>query len=834
MRFRTVPGIWLLVWLCCSPLPLAAQCAGDCNGDGRITVDEIIAAVTAALTGGLSCQGVDRDNSGAITVDELLSTVSLALNGCLAEITAAPALTSSFPASSATGVSPFEWLRLEFASDIDPRATGGFRLTCDGTYRPAGVYLDGSRSIIVNPDRELPSASDCVLQWTGPDGEASIPFATLTAGEPGEVFYDRTDHRRTSPFPDDFWLAPDPAKPNGVRFAFPVPEGPGDLRGIFRALLNDTRDLDGFSPIGHLVVELSEAPLASSLPRTSAESLDPRASVGLFDVTDGSPTYGHRIPFRIDVRDDRNVAGIRSHTLLIFPSIPLEPGGQYGLVVTRRVRIDERRSFGPSDFLRRVLSPPEDDEDPAILRARELAEPVITAVRAGGLPLQADDVALVVRLTVRTTDDIPRDLLEIRRQVQAAPPPAFTITSVQPSEHPQVAAIVSGEWQAPDWRDGLFFRRDQNGLPVQTKTNTVPFILALPRAALDHPVPITMYQHGNPGSAEREVPGEVRDYLGEAGFAVIGFTDNLNREVSAGSGGSVEAITRQITTIFFSLVQSRKLPDFWVQLNGEQLAFLRMIESLGSLDVLPVGAPDGVPELDPTLPLTYVGISQGANYAPGFLPYAPEIRSAAVVVGGARLAEVLIHQAPDAFLNQLGALYVSMTAADIWTAMSLFQAIYDKQDQHNHGRFLYRAPLEIDGTTRKASILMLEGLDDTLVPNHATNSLAWAVGPIPHLEPVQRPVPFLERVEGPVVANIDAETTAAFFQYVPVGIDGIDPTPGCAALNQREGHYCAQSAAESERQRTVFFQTTLSDPAPTIIDPTESITQPVLSPISNL
>ena len=34
----------------------------------------------------------------------------------------------------------------------------------------------------------------------------------------------------------------------------------------------------------------------------------------------------------------------------------------------------------------------------------------------------------------------------------------------------------------------------------------------------------------------------------------------------------------------------------------------------------------------------------------------------------------------------------------------------------------------------------------------------------------------------------------------------------------REGHYCAQSAAESQLQRVIFFQTALED-APVIIDP---------------
>jgi hypothetical protein len=244
-----------------------------------------------------------------------------------------------------------------------------------------------------------------------------------------------------------------------------------------------------------------------------------------------------------------------------------------------------------------------------------------------------------------------------------------------------------------------------------------------------------------------------------------------------------------------------------------------MIQGLGSLDVLPIGAPDGMPDLDIAAPLTYVGISEGANNGPGLLPYAPEIRAAALVVGGARLGEVLIHQQASAFLTTLGSVFPNLTPAEIWVGLGLFQTIFDRQDRHNHARFVYRDPVPIAGSTQKASILLIEGLEDSLVPNHATDSLAWAMGPIPHLKPVQRVVPFLETVDGPVVANMDEQTTAAFYQYVPVDIAGISATPGCAAFGEREGHYCAQIAAESLRQRVVFLQTALSQSAPTIIDP---------------
>ena len=61
---------------------LANACAGDCNGDGRVTVDEILTCIDIALGQSLlgSCTACDRD--GTVTVDELLTAVTAALNGC--------------------------------------------------------------------------------------------------------------------------------------------------------------------------------------------------------------------------------------------------------------------------------------------------------------------------------------------------------------------------------------------------------------------------------------------------------------------------------------------------------------------------------------------------------------------------------------------------------------------------------------------------------------------------------------------------------------------------------------------------------------------------------
>jgi hypothetical protein len=113
---------------------------------------------------------------------------------------------------------------------------------------------------------------------------------------------------------------------------------------------------------------------------------------------------------------------------------------------------------------------------------------------------------------------------------------------------------------------------------------------------------------------------------------------------------------------------------------------------------------------------------------------------------------------------------------------------------------------------------MTEGLDDPLIPACATRSGAWQLG-LPQLAPEARRVPSLPLVTAPLVANIDLQTTSAFFQYVPADSQQATPSPGCVAIGEKDGHDCAQVAAEAIRQRVEFFVTAQTG-APRIIDPT--------------
>jgi hypothetical protein len=423
--------------------------------------------------------------------------------------------------------------------------------------------------------------------------------------------------------------------------------------------------------------------------------------------------------------------------------------------------------------------------------------------------------------------------------VLAAPPPRVAIGRVESFDEGDVVAVVHGTFEAPEFRgaDRSLVRDPVTGRPVRTATKPIEFVLALPADALIGPVPVVIYQHGNPGSAEAEVVAQARRYLAAEGFAVIGFTDTLNREVSPEGASDEERAYQQVIDLLIRLIARHKVPDYFIQTNAEQIAFLRAIEEIASIERLDTGDPDTLTlahtfGIDPTQPLFYLGVSEGANHAPALLAVAPEIRAAVLVAGGRRFSEVLIHQGEQSFLEPLSFLgFRQLGPSDVWVLLSLVQTLFDPQDPHNYAPFIYRHPIEVRGTTRKASILLVEGLDDSLVPNHATEALARTLGPVVHLEPVAREVLGLVPAPGPVAGNVDARTTAALFQFVPEGIAGLQPSAGCHSPplprhSAREGHRCVQSAEGSLRQRAAFFTSALYDDVPTIDVPPSDTRSP--------
>src|SRR5262249_37071327 len=63
---------------------VAVACPGDCNGDGMVTVDEVLRGVNIAL--GLqpssACPSFDLNGDTVVTINEVITAINAVLNGC--------------------------------------------------------------------------------------------------------------------------------------------------------------------------------------------------------------------------------------------------------------------------------------------------------------------------------------------------------------------------------------------------------------------------------------------------------------------------------------------------------------------------------------------------------------------------------------------------------------------------------------------------------------------------------------------------------------------------------------------------------------------------------
>ncbi len=95
----------------------AEECTGDCGGDGKVTIDEVVEMVALAQMRGMetsagliTCQAADRNRDGAVSIDEIIGAIRYALNGCpsavtvtVAPVSAAPGMNGRLSVSVGTG-----------------------------------------------------------------------------------------------------------------------------------------------------------------------------------------------------------------------------------------------------------------------------------------------------------------------------------------------------------------------------------------------------------------------------------------------------------------------------------------------------------------------------------------------------------------------------------------------------------------------------------------------------------------------------------------------------------------------------------------------------------
>ena len=714
-----------------------------------------------------------------------------ALSNASCESPVLPALASSTPAPGAQDVVPSRWLVLEFGADFPADRAGEIALRCDGADRAVRAEASGGPLVFVIPAEALPPGTSCELHWPARDG--LLAFSTGAASP--VALYDRTDALLIAPFPDDALLVDDPSTGSGKRIALEPPPFEGLLGLVGQGIATALGRRDGFSPLQPFALAFSDALDPATVPLGAAASLEPDASVALLDVDRASPRFGERIPFTTAVRNDAAPGGATDHSLVLWPALDLEAGGRYALVVTRSAHTVGGQPFGPSGFFERVLlGAPDDPAD--VQHARAALAPVLDALDEVSPPIAESEVALAVSISIRSEAFDPSDWVSVKEQILAAPPPVLDVTETESSAE---ETVYRGTVALPLWITTPSLtevtRDAGTGAPTSLGTEDVPFVFRVPANA-PTPMPVVIYQHGSPGSPE-EIAGANSDFLIEAGYAMLGIQDVSNRRFG-------QSIPNQTTQTIGRLAFVGALPLTEFQTDADMLALLRAIQGMG--------VAGNYPEIDPTR-ILFRGISFGSHHSLGFLPFAPEVTAAASHVGSGRLYQPNLHQLD--YNHLLDDILLALPGArprDVIAGLAALQNEQDRDDPALLARYLYREPLAIAGLadTTPPSLLWIEGIGDSLVPNVATEASAVSLG-IPTVRPVASPSPVLTEVDAPLQENIAPGVTAGHFQYDPA------QTPSCVTAGQTEGHFCAQIALELDQQVLHFYATALAG-APEIAD----------------
>jgi hypothetical protein len=186
---RGLLSVLVLVPLLC-PDPIGAACVGDCNGDGDVTVNELVSMVNIALetTPVSQCRNGDANGDGTITVAEIVTAVTKALNGCLVDVSGTWAQSETVIESSTCAAEVNELLQEEIDSGgfdcLYTVTQNGHQLTVredcgDGEIATSTATVDDA-GMVTATDTETETIDNCkITQTTNFSADASVSPTTV-------------------------------------------------------------------------------------------------------------------------------------------------------------------------------------------------------------------------------------------------------------------------------------------------------------------------------------------------------------------------------------------------------------------------------------------------------------------------------------------------------------------------------------------------------------------------------------------------------------------------------------------------------------------------------
>jgi hypothetical protein len=632
----------------------------------------------------------------------------------------------------------------------------------------------------------------CGSGTTGPTGSgaAQVQFEVPRGGQMPDFF--------ALPYPTDLRLKADGTIDLG---GFPAGRRPDVLRGYLEPIERGTR---GFGTNGAAYFRFTRAIDPASLPPDVAASTRADASVFLVDIDPSSPRRGTRVPVKLRYYAQGTVY-VPERALAVLPltGFALRGRTRYAAVVTKRVRDAGGAAVAGAPAFESMKGGPTGDAD--LEKARALYGPALEELERQGVA-RAD----VSGLAVFTTQDSTGEMDRVRAFVRASvpEPTARNVACVEETLYVK----CTGEYDSPSFQrgtppyqsEGGDFEFDGSGNPVVQRTETLLFVLTLPKIAPPATgFPIALVAHGTGSSRESHLGArDTGDVLARRGVAAIGIDQPLHGARDDFCPTDPDQRDRCESLWTFNPANIGAARDNFRQGVADNFQLVRMVKRL----TIPAATArlSADVKFDPQK-LLFFGHSQGG--ITGALVLALEAELAGGVLSGSggslglgllfKTAPVDIKGTIELFLdiegeNELDIFHPIMTAV---------QTFVERADPLNYGSRIAADPPP--GTAPK-SVLITEGLGDTYTPNQNTEALAVAA----QVSPV---LPILASVEGltllgrqgmtaPVTGNLTLggkTVTAVLAQYARA--------PDAATNPSKDGHFVVYWNATAREQYGSFL-----------------------------
>ncbi len=594
------------------------------------------------------------------------------------------------------------------------------------------------------------------------------------------------EERCILPYPSSFFLKPDATTPTGLRVNYGPQSLPRNTSNVY-VDPTDWNTLDGFSP-GPMILALfpdtgmpvDVGPGSNVAFHTNfARSLEADHPIVLMNAD-----TGERIVHFAEL--DANTTDVTRRALIVRPGRRLDDATRY-IVAFRNLTDTLGAPIKPRLAFRAIRDGGSEAElaaacgsacGAAIVARRPTFTDVFARLEANGV----DPASLILAwdFTTASSAALTDWIRSVRDQAFALGTPSFTVTTVDDGpggagRNANIFRRVSGTFQAP-----LFMTADApgsrlnlvNNVPTQNGYATVPFVVDIPRVAVNiggtpQPARPTLWGHGLLGTRTQIT---ALSTLAQTYDFVVGGVDMQG--MSNPDLATVGTLIQDLS--LFHFIPERLHQGFLHHLLLGRL-FLDGVNGFNSDPAFQFG---GVPLID-TTEVYYSGGSQGGIFGVAIMSIAEDFKRGFVAVPAANYS-TLLHRSVDfnPFLALQRIAYPDRLDEEILVA--LIQQLWDRAEPQGYMNHLAAGDLSTPPVPHK--ILIHMATYDSEVSNLGTEIMVRSLG-VQQVKPVHRTFFDIPEADAPF-------DDSAFMEVNPerkrCNVPGGGPSPGATCTTDAD------------------------------------------------